>query len=296
MAGIPDLMVFSPFGTQLPAYLGGALGSGVDGAVTLDGVAAFPGMNRAGAVYTMTRDQQFTTLTVNAGITLISGGYRIYARGVITNNGTIGAPGNAAAGAVAAPSLGSGTLAGASAGAAGGTGAGAAGAALVGASNCSVGASGAGGTGTSGAGGAGVNAVSASLVWWNTVYPLLAGVVGIFGTAKSIGGGLPGGSGAGDGVNSGGGGGGGGGTLGIICQQLINNGLLTTNGGRGGDAPAGNCGGGGGGGGGLILVYSLVASVIGTATAAAGGSGLGIGTGTNGGPGTAGAVINMVLA
>lgn len=282
-------------GSSGQQFFASVFGSGVDGNVTLDGVATFPGINKASNVYTLIRDQQVTNLTVNPGITLIAGEYRIFCQGTLTNNGIISYNGNPAAGSAPGAALGSGVLAGSAAGATGGTGVGAAAATIAGASNSSVGASGSGGSGTSGAGGVGTNPVSASLTWWSTVYPLLAGTVGIFGTAKTIGGGLSGASGAGDGVNSGGGGGSGGGTIGIVCAELINNGTISCNGGRGGDAAAGNCGGGGGGGGGLILIYYGAANPLGTLSAAAGGSGLGIGTGTNGGPGGVGGAVATLL-
>lgn len=282
-------------GSSGQQFFASVFGSGVDGNVTLDGVATFPGINKTSNVYTLTRDQQFNNLTVNPGITLITAGDRFYCQGTLTNNGTINNDGKAAVAATPGGAIGSGTITGSPAGATGVPGVGVSAATLAGAASASVGASGAGGSGTSGAGGAGLNPSSASIAWWNTVYPLLAGSVGIFGTAKSIGGGLSGASGAGDGVNNGGGGGSGGGTVGIVCAELINNGLISSNGGRGGDAAAGNCGGGGGGGGGLILIYYGAANPLGTLSAAAGGSGLGIGTGTNGGPGAVGGAVATPL-
>src|ERR1035437_2177853 len=78
------------------------IGGGPDGVAILDGVAAVPWATRAGSVYTTTRDAFCTSLTINAGVTLITAGFRLFAS-TITNNGTIhnngGAGGAGTAGA-----------------------------------------------------------------------------------------------------------------------------------------------------------------------------------------------------
>jgi hypothetical protein len=134
-------------------------GGGTDGVVDMDGVnayAAFAGL--VGTVYTLTRDVLASTLTVRAGITLCTAGFRVYcsgtltteATGVIHNNGAAAVAGAAGA---AAPG---GTLTAAVAGGAGGAGGGAGAAGTAVAASAFGGAGGAGGAADAGgAGGAG---------------------------------------------------------------------------------------------------------------------------------------------
>lgn len=77
---------------------GAQFGSGVDGAVTLTASA------------TLTRDMHYTTLTVDAGVTLTTAGYRVLAKVAVINNGTFT---NSASGATPGAA---GTLEGGSAG------------------------------------------------------------------------------------------------------------------------------------------------------------------------------------
>ena len=73
-------------------------GSGQDGDAVLDGVAAFASFaGLVGSVYTLTRDVFLGNLTVNAGITLQSGGFKIFVANTLLNNGTIAADGKDAA-------------------------------------------------------------------------------------------------------------------------------------------------------------------------------------------------------
>lgn len=64
------------------AILPGIFGDGSDGDVTISSDT------------TLTRDMFYNNLTVDAGFTLNTGGYRIFVKGTLTNNGTIGRPGN----------------------------------------------------------------------------------------------------------------------------------------------------------------------------------------------------------
>lgn len=64
-------------------------GTGADGAVAFDGSTTILGLVPAGNIYTMTRDIHCTNITINNGVTIKPAGYRIYATGTLTNNGTI---------------------------------------------------------------------------------------------------------------------------------------------------------------------------------------------------------------
>jgi hypothetical protein len=271
----------------------GVFGDGTDSSATLDGVATVAWASLAGSTYTMSRDCNCTNLTVNNAITLAPNGYRILCRGTFTNNGTVssvGAAGNAngnAGGAGGSGTLGAGKAAGAgtTTTGTGGTNTGCAG----------YGSGGAGGTGSGGAGGAGGTAGSASNKFFANPFPVLAGVVSVFGSAAGVGGGPSGGGGGGDTVNKGGGGGAGGSAIAIMAWAAINNSVITVAGGPGGTPVSGNCGGGGGGSGGIILVYSLAAWTAGTTTVTGGALGSGVGTGTNGTAGGTGSVLNVVI-
>lgn len=237
------------------------LGSGADGTVTLS------------ANTTLTRDMQYDALTIDAGVTLFTHGYRVRCRGTVTVKGTItasgsaGATGTATAGGAGGAGAPGGTVGGGYTGGAGGFGAtsGAAGTSVA-TDTLGGGSGGAGGankTKTGGAGGAGGTAPSA--------FPTVTTV-----TDKTIVGGA--GAGGGSGGTSatfggGGGGGGGGGVVLIICTSLVltGTGTIKANGGNGGAAylyttAIGSRGGaGGGGGGGTILILCRAATNI-TAT------------------------------
>lgn len=281
-----------------PALPAGFVGDGSDGDVTISSNT------------TLTRDMYYNNLTINATFTLNTGGFAVYVKDTLLNNGTIsrnggngttatGTGGGAAAAAIAGVTVGSGSAA--SAGGAGTAGAGAAGGAS-GAFTGYGGLGGAGGTGGTGvnAGGAGGSSGTVTNRFFRHVAPSWKfEAVGTFGQSGS--GGRGGGGGGGDGTNSGRGGGGGGaagGAIFIICQTLNNAGSITANGGNGGNGASGGAGnvgggaGGGGGGGGTIVILANTVTALGTRTAtggAAGTGGTGAGTGT---AGTAGAVGN----
>lgn len=82
----------------------GWFGDGSDGTLTLDGVQGATGFMSADSPtqYSLLRDCFFAALTINAGITLKPNGYRLFVKGILTNNGIItgsgGAGGNGTAG------------------------------------------------------------------------------------------------------------------------------------------------------------------------------------------------------
>lgn len=75
------------------------LGSGVDGALVFDGAATILGMAPVASVYTLTRDVWATNLTVDVGVVILTRGFRLFATGTATINGTLRCNGgNGAAG------------------------------------------------------------------------------------------------------------------------------------------------------------------------------------------------------
>lgn len=86
---VPTLTPIGPF-----------FGSGYQGAVTFDGAATILGLVPVANVYTMVQDISVSAMTVNSGVFINTGGFRIFCSGTLTNNGTIrnngGAGGNAA--------------------------------------------------------------------------------------------------------------------------------------------------------------------------------------------------------
>lgn len=281
----------------------GLIGDGVDGAVTIS-------VNT-----TLTRDMYYSSLTVNAGVTLNTGGYTIFCSGTVTiaatgfiaRNGNGG--GNAAtsaAGAAAAALAGVTTGTGA-AGAAGGAGTTAAGGSGVssGAQSGEGGSGGVGGNGGGGSGGVGGSGGNAGVLTIRYFRNVQANwKYTAVGTYMPLGtGGAGGAAGGGDGTNLGRGGGGGGSSAGgilIICNALNNLGTIQVKGGAGGAGGAGALGnvgggaGGGGGGGGKIMIICNTIMALGTlddtgGIAGVGSAGAGTGSaGTNGAAGSPG--------
>jgi hypothetical protein len=284
------------------AFYGGIFGTGADGSVTFDGTTTILGMVPSASVYTMTRDIQCTSITINNGVTLKPVGYRIFCRGTVTNNGTITVAGNAATAGAAGAATGSTSLGGGLAGGAGGTGVSGSGAAP--AVNASFGtAGGAGGAGTSGGAGNGGTAGVSNTIGQNNVlqtpYAILTGIYFYALTTRALSwGGAGGGGGSDASSNAGGGGGSSGGIVAILAFAVINNGTITVQGGNGANGTGGNAGGGGSGSGGLIVAYTLVAWTAGTLTVSAGtpGNKAGSGTGSNGNSGGVGLALNVVLS
>lgn len=251
---------------------------------------------------TLTRSMFYNNLTINSGCILNTGGYKVYVKDTLTNNGFILRNGNNGGASVAnnAGTSGAALVATDTGGSTLGT-AGIAGVVGVGvqatASTSPIGmggnsgGGGNGGNGTSGSGGVlGAATVSTYRPFRAVCNHLIYGITLVQGGA----GGRGGASGAGDGTVAGGGGGGagsGGGVLFIRAKTLVNSGAIQAlggNGGGGGTPTGGNCGAGGGGaggGGGWVYIITQTYSGSGTVTAA-GGTG-----GTNGaktGTGTVG--------
>jgi parallel beta-helix repeat protein len=266
----------------------GILGDGSDGAAVLDGTNTVSWATLAGSTYSMIRDANTTSLTINSGITLVSTGFRIFSSGAVTNNGTISADG---VNATSATGPSGGTTRTLGVGAKGGNGATGAGIAGV-AGGFGVGNGGAGGNGSSGVGGTATNAITGQNWMLRNGHGLAVNAIGYANAVSPISGGSGGSGGAGDGTNSGGGGGSGGGVIGILARSFTNAGTMTAKGGNGFAPTTGNCGGGGGGGGGGIFVLSVVMPTNTGSRIVTGGTGAaGSGSGTAGGNGLAGTIL-----
>jgi hypothetical protein len=262
----------------VPATIKGIYGDGSDGAVTY-------AVNT-----TLTRDVYATTLTVNAGVTLITAGYRLFAKTSIVNNGTIHNNGRTS-GTSSGTSTGAlgGVFDGGQNGGSGGVGAGGAG---VAATNAPQGDTATGGTGgaASAAGGVGGSTTSATYSDFRSSWLMVSGQHFRLGITENVRGGPGGGGGSGNGVSAGAAGGGGGGIVLLCANSITNNGLIQARGGVGSNAVNANTGGGGGGGGGVAMV--LTESYSGALPDVSGGAaGTSNGTAGPATAGTAGIVI-----
>lgn len=215
-------------------------GNGMDGNVTISSNT------------TLSRDMYYNNLTINSGRTLKTNGYKIFVKGILTNNGIIdNSGGNGTNGTATSVGIGGDSFGG-----------GKGGDAVRGSSNTdgNPGIAGVGG-GNGGNGGnigtrtepgtAGRPATytasdRAEFELLNTLY------------TTSIGGGSGGSGGSGySNQYQGGGGGGGGGRIHIYAKEILNNGTISAKGGNGGNgyvASTLSAGGGGGGGGGFVLL------------------------------------------
>ena len=277
----------------MPVY-----GDGADGAVTFNGSSTYDFATYSSTTYTLTRDVWATTVVVSSGYTVITAGYRIFAKtsinvaGTIHNNGSNGSGTTAGAGGLGgffkAGGAGAAGLLAASAGAAGT-------AQATPTANTWVG-------GIGGRGGQGrlnnigynggiityanvtspANADGGSKVTSNYVNYLTRYVVGAtnWQMTPSIGGGGGAKSTTGTAATSGAGGGGGGICF-VAAPVITGSGTISANGGNGGDAAGtgGSFGGGGGGGGGIACVIAKTSTITPTATAGIGGTSV---FGTNG--------------
>jgi hypothetical protein len=256
-------------------------GNGVDGIQTIT------------SDFTLVRDMYYDTLTVNSGVTLFTGGFRIRVLNTCTITGKIdrsGAPGVTSA-AVAGLVAGTTGISGAG-GAGGGAAAGSAGTATT----ASVGTGGgAGGSGAGGAGGAaGATTVpTAALGGVERLNAVTGGTICRDLANTVLNGGSGGGGGGGSGVaSSGGAGGAGGGVLMIAARTLTGAGIIAANGGAGAAGQLVNGGGGGGGGGGVIVTITendvTATSLVFQVNGGVAGGGLGSGSvGTTGSLGRA---------
>lgn len=287
---------------SLPQFGIGNLGN-----ATFDGSTTIFGMVPSGNVYTLTFDQCYANVTVNTGVTINTGGYRLFCTGTLTLSGTakIHRNGNDASGTTAGAahangSLAGGTGGGASAGGAGGsfssTGMGGlhdgsstalGGAAGANGSDGNVafrGGGGGGGLSAGGTGGACSN--QAATNGGPDINSMLQGTC--FRTPATRVNSATGGGGGGS--ASAGAGGGGGGWVVVGARNLAGTGTIEAKGGAGGNATAGaQRGGGAGGGGGIIVcIYNTNAGVTFSVAGGSGGSGQsGGGAGGNGAAGYA---------
>lgn len=300
-------------GGATPANADTIYGDGSDGAAAFDGTNTFAFASTTGAapnlVYTLTRDIYVTSLTVSSGKTLITGSYRIFCTGTLTNAGTIHNDGNAAAGTVAGQGATQGVLPRGANGAtgltsgttttAGGGGGGA------GASNMVCVGSGGGAGGNSNGGPSGGTTNGTGWGDWREVGALLtlqlmkgsssATTGGSAATMGAAGGGGSGGRTTGGTATASGAGGGGAGVVCILAKTIDNSaGTIRANGGNGSNATGGTCatgGGGGGGGGGVILVYQTLTA--GTEQALGGTKGTGLNGAAAAADGSTGRVIKI---
>ncbi len=292
----------------------GFFGDGSDGGATFDGATTYVAFaSLASSVYTLTRDVFLSSATISSGVTVKTGGFRLFCSGTITGTDATskivynGNPASGTNGSVAGAGLsgGTGSLRGfttgfvfGTAGGAGNTGAGSAGTNFA-TAIWSLARGGSGGAGSGGAGAAsGTINTSASdsggihfLGMFASNFITPQGFAGDYNQA----GGSGGGGGGGDTTNKGGGGGGGGGVCIVLAHSFAGTGVIQARGGDGGSPTVGNCGGGGGGGGGYVLVCSSssAAGAISGWTIDANGGALGAknGTGVNGAVGNNGVAV-----
>lgn len=303
-----------------------SFGDGSDGSVTFDGSTTILGMVPAASVYTMTRDIFCTNITINAGVTLKTNGFQIFASGTLTmvnattsiiqnngNNGTAGSGATKGTGGTAPASYsvmpgqagtdggnGSSNIPGFS----GGNGTNITNAVL---STMVGGQGGAGGSCVNGSGGGGT--VGTATLYSGIKSTLIASMqsnpAGTLRANTSGTGGGGGGSDSGSGTGGGGGGGGSsGGSVVIYANAVSGSGTIKAiggNGGNGGNATgsvngAGG-GGGGGGAGGVILIVTKTTSNPFTCTVTGGTHGNGgtqiggAGAGSNGADGASGTTV-----
>ena len=267
------------------AFTAGFFGDGSDG-------------NVVAASGTLARDMFYNNLTIPAGVTLDSGGYRIFVRGTLTveATGVIDHPGGNGSGATRGDAATAGSLA---ASVIGGTGTATNGGNATSITASMGGAGGAGGASASGTGGNGGNVTAPTAAnggFRSAMFVVIGQMFGISGTSAGtntpVRGGSGGGAGAGNGASTGGGGGGGGGTVMVAARTCVNNGTIRARGGDGFTPAGANAAGGGGGGGGVCLLVTDF--FTGNEPEAPGGSpGTGNGTGASGVAGSAGTALRF---
>mgnify|MGYP001569786796 CR=1 FL=1 len=278
------------------------VGDGSDGALVYDGVATILGMAPNANRYTLTRDIYATNLTVNSGITIRTGGFRIFCRGTLANAGTISCNGSNAvnntggAGYVNAGTLGITSGAGANGITSGGVGQPGGTATSGNIAGSSGGSGGAAGPNGGGTGGTTTVATAAMGSIRDIGFLARCRLIGNQAANGSNGGGS-GGATIGGGAGATGGGGSAAGGVVISCITLNNTGTISANGGVGGNASGitgdSVCGGGGGGAGGWVFVLASIVIATGTIQASGGLAGFGGGGGGNGVTGTDGLVITL---
>lgn len=239
------------------------------------------------ATTTLTQDMYANNLTVNSGVVLNTGGFRIFVRGTCTLTGTAIIRNNGSNGAgVGGPGAPSGTVGGGSAGGSGAINAvGGAGTVL----NNSLGGMGGSGGASGNIGGvAGTNTTPATADGGTQVVQALPNALTgrLLSNVLATGGSGGGGGGTGPSMGAGGGGGGGGGVVMIAARRFGGTGSIQANGGNGTSGPSG----GGGGGGGCVIIVTT-GTLPGTITVTASGGNPGAGGTTLATAGAAGKVV-----
>jgi hypothetical protein len=267
-------------------YSPGIYGDGSDGTHTADGTTSVPGMTLSGGKYTLNRDGYYANLTINAGVTVVNGGFRLFVNGTFTCNGHYSTDGGTAVDTSSAVLGGGGGGAGGSGSGTGTIGAGGDGG-PSGGSNVTYSFGGAGGNCGFGTTGGTVTQPPANFGQPRNVFSAATGTLWSGGAVQAN---FNGGSGGGSAASCSAGAGGG---VSIVCAaNLTGSGSITANGGN--SFTSATYGGGGGGGGVNILVVGNFVNWTGLQTANGGlhstGSG---GAGTAGTDGAAGTVITI---
>ncbi len=251
---------------------------------------------------TLTQDLYPRSYTINAGVIIDNGGFRVVAKRAALVHGVFRANGSDAVGATGGAAAPTGTIGGGTAGATGTNGAGTASANLN--NDLTPGQGGRGGQGGAGSNGAGANGgqirtganARTRSRRLDTLLAMADADNGNAGNITRFQGGTGGGAGGGGGgSNLGGGGGGGAGTL-VLAAPVIfisSTGSLEAKGGAGGAGTGGNSGGGGGGGGGCIGTVAQTFRERNARNVTGGPGGAASGTGVAGGAGNDGRTIHL---
>lgn len=260
----------------------GVKGNAAQGDIVWDGSTA------------LAKDVFANNITIQAGATINTGGFRLFAKNRITIEGVLTRQGNPAQGLTGGVAVSANTCSGGTAGGNAGT------VGNIGSNSTAQaigmgGKGGNGGAGTFAAGTAGAvtgpNAANGSTLLPNTLAFALWDKTAPHQNPIAA---ASGGGGGGGGVaQDGGGGGGGAGTIVIGCRTLLGSGTITAKGGSG-DNGTGDSGGGGGGGGGMVFISAQKVSSSLTIDVSGGDPGTpGAGTGATGSFGTTGVIIRL---
>lgn len=276
-----NFQMTSPISNTVADLSSSIFGDGSDGSATISGNT------------TLTSDKYYINLTINNGITLNTGGFRIFVNGTLTNNGTIANNGGNASGTTAGTAGAAGTLGGGGAGASGvsqssGAGGGGGGVVWISAKTVAVqgtitATGGNGGNGTAGTGNGVISGASGGTIGVSNMNTKNISIMSVFIDTlnmQTLSGGAGGASGSGNGA----------GTAGTSITRTL---IQTGTGGNSGNCAGTNTGTGGGGGGqgGVIYFRYKTLTTSGTLTVTGGNAGTGAGTGGNGTAGSSGISI-----
>jgi hypothetical protein len=78
-------------------------GTGVDGAIHMDGVSAVPHCTLSGGIYTATASTNSTSVLIDVGVTFYPGNFNHFCQGDVTNNGLVDASGQDGSPAIVGP-------------------------------------------------------------------------------------------------------------------------------------------------------------------------------------------------